>query len=100
MGERPESLRLDKFLWQARFFKTRGSAIEVISARKVRVNAVKVDRPAHPVRVGDGLTFPQSHEIRVIRVLALPKRRGPASEAQELYLDMTAADAPIMPDPS
>ncbi len=100
MGERPESLRLDKFLWQARFFKTRGLAVEVISARKVRVNAVKVDKPAHPVRVGDGLTFPQNHEIRVVRVLALPQRRGPASEAQGLYDDLTAADAPIMPLPS
>ena len=100
MGDRPESLRLDKFLWQARFFKTRGMAVDTITARKVRVNGVKVDKSAHPVRVGDGLTFPQGREIRVIRVIGLPARRGPASEAQELYVDLDATDAPMLPDPS
>jgi ribosome-associated heat shock protein Hsp15 len=100
MSESQNSLRLDKFLWQARFFKTRGIAVTVISARKVRVNGVKVDKAAHPVRIGDGLTFPQGDQIRVVRVVGLPIRRGPASEAQGLYVDLAAAVAPEMPDAS
>lgn len=100
MTEKPERLRLDKFLWQARFFKTRILAAEIVTARKVRVNGVKVDKPAHPVRVGDGLVFVQGREIRVVRVTALPNRRGPASEAQSMYVDLPAAVAPILPEPS
>ena len=96
MADKAQSLRLDKYLWQARFFKTRGVAVDIIAARKVRVNGVKVDKSAHPVRCGDGLTFPQGGEIRVIRVTGLPTRRGPAREAQELYVDLTATDASLV----
>lgn len=81
-------LRLDKWLWQARFFKSRGLAAEVIEAGHCRVNANRVSKPGHAVGEGDVLTFAQGKRIRVVRVLALGHRRGPASEAQDLYLDL------------
>ena len=84
------TLRLDKWLWQARFFRSRGLAAEEIEAGHVRINGQKTKKPGHVLRAGDVLTFPQGDRIRLIRVLALGERRGPATEAQELYLDMDA----------
>jgi ribosome-associated heat shock protein Hsp15 len=93
---RPDSnaalkLRLDKWLWQARFFKSRSLAAGVIEAGAVRVNGIRVTRPGREVTEGDTLTFAQGGRIRVIRVLALGQRRGPASEAQDLYTDLDSA---------
>ena len=87
-------LRLDKWLWQARFFKSRGLAAEVIEAGHVRVNGTRVTRPGRDVTEGDTLTFAQGHRIRVVRILALGLRRGPATEAQALYLDLEPSPAP------
>ncbi len=84
----PPGLRLDKWLWQSRFFKTRAMAAELVSAGHVRVNGTRVSRPGREVTCGDVLTFPQGAQIRVVRVLALGQRRGPAGEAQALYLDL------------
>lgn len=85
------AIRLDKWLWQARFFKSRSLSAAVVGARRVRVNGQPVARPSHPVRPGDVLTFPQADRIRIVRVLAPGARRGPASEAQALYVDLDAA---------
>lgn len=84
-------MRLDKWLWQARFFKTRGLSAKTVSGGHVRVNAVKVSKPATSVGPGDVLTFPQGNQIRIVRVEAIGTRRGPATEAQTLYHDMTPA---------
>ena len=84
---RPQ-LRLDKWLWQARFCKTRSVAAKLVSGGRVRVNTVKVSKSAYRVGPGDTLTFPQGREIRVVRIVALGARRGPASEAQMLYEDL------------
>ncbi len=84
-------LRLDKWLWQARFFKSRGLAATAIEAGTVRVNGIRVTRPGRDVTEGDTLTFAQGNRIRVIRVLALGQRRGPAPEAQDLYTDLDTA---------
>jgi ribosome-associated heat shock protein Hsp15 len=81
-------LRIDKWLWQARFFKTRSLAAELASAGRVRVNGQKIGKPGYAVGEGDVLTFPQGDRIRVVRVLALGVRRGPATEAQGLYDDL------------
>ena len=81
-------LRLDKWLWQARFCKSRNLAAELIEAGSVRVTGTRITKPGRDVREGDTLTFPQGSRIRVIRVLALGLRRGPATEAQSLYLDL------------
>lgn len=88
-------LRLDKWLWQARFFKSRSLAAEVIEAGSVRVNGTRVSRPGRDIAEGDNLTFPQGNRIRVVRVRALGLRRGPATEAQDLYLDLDqSSDVP------
>jgi ribosome-associated heat shock protein Hsp15 len=84
-----EGLRLDKWLWHARFFKTRPLAAELAEKGRVRINRVPVNKPHYRLRPGDVLTFPQGRTIRVVRVLALGTRRGPASEAQTLYEDLT-----------
>ncbi len=80
-------LRLDKWLWQARFFKTRSLAAKQVSGGHVRVNGARVIKPAHAVGPGDVLTFAQGRAIRVVEVVALGTRRGPASEAATLFHD-------------
>ncbi|WP_169053182.1 S4 domain-containing protein [Falsirhodobacter xinxiangensis] len=87
------TMRLDKWLVQARFCKTRTVATELVESGHVRVNGQKTRKPAHAVGDGDALTFPQGGRIRVIRILDMPLRRGPASEAQALYDDL-AEDVP------
>jgi ribosome-associated heat shock protein Hsp15 len=90
------AIRLDKWLWQARFCKTRGMAARMVSEGRVRLNAARVTKPATPLRVGDGVTFAQGATIRVLRVRALGTRRGPAPEARLLYDDL-APPAPLEP---
>ena len=93
------TMRADKWLWHARFFKTRGLATKLISAGHLRVNGEKVHKPAHSVGPGDALTFVQGRRVRVVTVLALSTRRGPAPEAQALYEDLSppADPAPRAP---
>lgn len=83
------TLRIDKWLWQARFFKTRGLSAKLVSGGHCRVNGNHVSKPATGVAPEDVLTFPQGNRIRVVRVLALGERRGPAPEAQTLYEDLS-----------
>lgn len=83
-----ESLRIDKWLWQARFFKSRSLATAMVAAGRLRVNRMPIAKPHYQVRAGDVLTFPQGSHIRVIEVLAIGKRRGPATEARTLYNDL------------
>ena len=82
-------IRIDKWLWHARFFKTRSLAAKVVAGGHCRVNAGRVSKPAHGLLPGDVLTFPQGQQIRVIKVLAPGTRRGPAPEAQALYEDLS-----------
>ncbi|TCO71241.1 RNA-binding S4 domain-containing protein [Rhodovulum euryhalinum] len=91
-GPRP-TIRLDKWLWQARFFKTRTLAAKVVTGGHVRVNAARTDKPGARVGPGDTLTFPQGDDIRVVRILAPGARRGPATEARTLYDDLTPIKA-------
>ena len=88
MSDTAAKLRLDKWLWHARFFKTRSLAAKQVGGGHVRVNGNRVSKPAYAIGPGDVLTFPQARTIRVIKVLALGDRRGPASEAQTLYDDL------------
>lgn len=81
--------RLDQWLWHARFFKTRSLATKLVSGGHVRVDGMRVSKPAYPLRPGVTLTFPQARRIRVIQIDALATRRGPAPEAQRLYTDLT-----------
>ena len=83
-----DRIRLDKWLWQARFFKTRSLAARIVGGGHVRVNGSKVIKPATLVGPGDILAFAQAREIRVVRIVAAGLRRGPASEARGLYDDL------------
>jgi len=85
-----EGLRLDKWLWQARFFKTRALAAQLIAKRRLRINQTIITKAHHRVRRGDVLTFPQGRVVRVVRVVDLGSRRGPASEAQMLYEELSS----------
>ncbi|MFD3189460.1 RNA-binding S4 domain-containing protein [Sedimentitalea sp. HM32M-2] len=93
-----QRLRLDKWLWQARFFKTRSLAARQVSGGHVRVNGARVTKPACAVGAGDVLTFAQARQVRVVRIAALGVRRGPASEAQTLYEDLSPPE-PLEPAP-
>lgn len=84
-----DKIRLDKWLWHARFFKTRSLAAKEVGAGHVRVNGTRSSKPAHQVAPGDVLTFPQARMIRVVRIVGLGLRRGPAPEAQALYDDLS-----------
>lgn len=77
--------RLDKWLFHARFYRTRLLAQAAASAGKIRVNGVRVDKPGHALKPGDILTLGRGAQIMAVRVLALAERRGPASEARSLY---------------
>ena len=92
-----QRLRLDKWLWQARFFKTRALAADLIADGHLRVNGTPVSRPGRDITTGDVLTFPQGTRIRVVRILALGLRRGPATEAQALFADLDEASGSLHP---
>ena len=81
-------LRLDKWLWQARFFKTRALATQLVGKGRLRINQTIVTKAHHRVRPGDVLTYPQGQSVRVVRVVELGSRRGPPSEAEALYEDL------------
>ena len=83
------SERIDKWLWHARFFKSRTLATDVVKARKLRINSLVISKPSVLVKAGDILTFTKGHQVKVIEVKATATRRGPASEAQMLYNDLS-----------
>lgn len=85
-----DSLRLDRFLWFARIVKTRALAQQLAEAGRIRIGGRVVDRAHAHVRVGDVLSFAQRGAVRVLRVEALPTRRGPATEARALYSEIEA----------
>jgi ribosome-associated heat shock protein Hsp15 len=84
-----DSLRLDKWLWYARFFKTRANATRAISGGRFRLDGEVMSKPHRAAQPGQVLTFTQGERVRVIRIVALGTRRGPASEAVELYEDLS-----------
>ncbi|MEK0081848.1 RNA-binding S4 domain-containing protein [Benzoatithermus flavus] len=88
----PNALRLDKWLWHARFIRHRGLAEEIVAARRVRLNEQIVQKTHQLVRPGDVITLTEPMRVRVLRVLALGQRRGPASEARLLYEEITRID--------
>ena len=89
-----DRIRLDKWLWQARFFKSRSLSAAFVEGGHVRLNGTPVGKPAQPVGPGDVLTFVTGGRVRVLRLLACGTRRGPASEAQTLYLEEGATAVP------
>jgi ribosome-associated heat shock protein Hsp15 len=91
------TLRLDKFLWYVRLARTRSFAQEVAATGHLRIDRRVVDRAHAAVRVGNVLSFPLHDRVRVIRIEALPARRGSAAEARAFYTDLSPpchVDAP------
>ena len=83
-----DSQRLDKWLWCARFFKSRAIANALLAANRLRMDGTVVAKAHQKVKVGAVLTFPQGPHVRVVKVLSLATRRGPAPEARLLYEDL------------
>ena len=93
-SEPSPSIRLDKYLWFARKVKTRSKATKLVKDGKIRVNGSKVSKASHVVRAGDIITAAISTNVHILKVLELGNRRGPASEAQALYEDLTPVPPP------
>jgi ribosome-associated heat shock protein Hsp15 len=91
-SETEDRVRLDKWLWAARFYKTRALAAEAIDGGKVDVNAARAKR-AKMIQVGDEVTIRQTPFEHVIRVRGISERRGPASVAATLYEETVASKA-------
>ncbi|PWR19737.1 RNA-binding S4 domain-containing protein [Zavarzinia compransoris] len=85
------AIRLDKWLWHARFVKTRGLGADYAERGRVRLNGQPALKAHQNIRIGDVLTLGFGPKPRVVRVLGLGERRGPAPEAQMLYEDITPA---------
>lgn len=85
-GESGNSLRIDRWLWCTRFFKTRTLAADAVKGGHVRVNGQRV-KPARDVKIGDTLLITQGNTEREVTVLAIPVRRGPAPEAAGCYAE-------------
>jgi ribosome-associated heat shock protein Hsp15 len=88
--DRDENHRLDKWLWHARFFKTRSLAAAAIGGGRVHLNGERV-KPAHRLRIGDQVSISQSGVVAEFDVRGLPGRRGPAPEARSHYLETPAS---------
>ena len=83
-----EKLRVDKWLWYARFFKTRTLAAQQVTSGHLRVNSQPVRKAGYQIKVGDILTFPKEQDIRIIEIVALGDKRRGAPEAVLLYNDL------------
>lgn len=86
-----DRLRIDKWLWHARFLKSRSMAAELVAEGGVAVNGQVVRKSAHGLKPGDLVAFTVGRRPHLVRVLALGERRGPAPEAQGLYEELPAA---------
>ena len=80
-----ETLRIDKWLWHARFCKTRDVAQEKAAKGHIRLNGHRIEKASAAVRIGDVMTLPTGGKVVSLKVLGLGLRRGPASEALLLY---------------
>jgi ribosome-associated heat shock protein Hsp15 len=81
--------RIDKWLWHARFAKTRTLASGLVTGGHVRLNRARISKPSHSVKPGDVVTLGIRDRVFVLRIEALAERRGPASEAVTLYADLS-----------
>lgn len=87
------ALRLDKFLWFARLAKTRAAAQALAEGGRIRIAGRVVDKAHAPVRAGDVLSFALRGEVRILRIEALPARRGSPALARTFYSELTSEGA-------
>ena len=83
--------RIDIWLWRARLFKSRARAAAFCAEDGLRINRIKTGKAHHAVRPGDVLTLVLGTQVRVLRVVSLGTRRGPASEARALYESLNSS---------
>ena len=95
---REDRQRLDKWLWFARFAKTRTLAAKLVTSGFVRLNGQRTDNAAKAVAVGDVVTVALARTTLVVRVEGLGERRGPATEARQLYADLNRDNAALVSD--
>jgi ribosome-associated heat shock protein Hsp15 len=88
--EKAGNHRLDKWLWQTRFYKTRSLATAAINGGKAHLNAERV-KPAHRVRIGDRISLALQGVVAEFEVIGLPSRRGPPAEAQACFAETPAS---------
>ncbi len=96
---REDRQRLDKWLWFARFAKSRTLAAKMVTSGFVRLNGQRTDNAAKAVAVGDVVTIALSRTTLVVRVEDLGERRGPAPEARQLYADLNRDNGALVTDP-
>lgn len=82
---RDDRQRLDKWIWFARFARTRSAAQELVEAGRVRVSGRRVTSPGHALKLGDVLTVAAPHQTAVVKVIGLGERRGDADSVADLY---------------
>lgn len=85
MSEKTPRERIDKWLWQARFFRSRVLAQQAAQSGRIRLNGNRVEKPGQGIKCGDILTLARGREIVAVRILAFGERRGSAPEAAGLY---------------
>jgi len=95
---REDRQRLDKWLWFARFAKTRTLAAKLVTGGFVRLNGQRTDNAAKAVAIGDVITLALARTTLVVRVESLGERRGPAPEARQLYIDLSHDNAALVSD--
>jgi len=88
------SIRLDKLLWFLRFARSRSIAQAMVAAGRIRLDGRRITRSSCAVHAGATLVLPVGERIEVIRLLALPLRRGPAAEAQACYVRLDPGAPP------
>lgn len=92
MSDSDDSVRVDLWLWRARFARTRGLAADLVERGAVRLThhgkQVRLDKPSRLVHPGDELTFALDGRVTAVRIEALGKRRGPPAEARALYVPL------------
>jgi ribosome-associated heat shock protein Hsp15 len=95
---REDRQRLDKWLWFARLAKTRTLAAKLVTSGFVRLNGQRTDNAAKAVAIGDVVTVALPRTTLVVRIESLGERRGPATEARQLYLDLSQDNAALVSD--
>src|SRR5580765_7379670 len=93
IGEAPHQVMVDRFLHCIRLVKSRTLAQHVIEEGYVRIDGKRVEKPSEEVHIGNVIALPLNEKVRVLRVLSLPARRGPAPEAQACYKELGIDDA-------
>jgi ribosome-associated heat shock protein Hsp15 len=85
-------VRIDRFLFFIRLARSRTLAQHIIDEGHVRIDGKRVEKPSEDVRVGSIVALPLREQVRILKVLALPERRGPAAEARACYEELTEAN--------